>query len=72
MRRDEPETKAWWKVRLCCAHVGTQVTDLSWRPSDGFPSRRDFDTPRQRAAAHRRIETARDLSGRTGLTTRTG
>lgn len=63
LRRDEPETKAWWKVRLCCGHIATQVTDLSWRPGDGFPPRGDFDSPRRRAVARRRIETAADILG---------
>jgi len=59
LRRDEPETKASWKVRLCCGHIGTQLTELSWRPGDGFPGQAGFDTPHKRADAHGRFEEAR-------------
>src|SRR6266508_840357 len=59
LRRDEPEARAWWKVRLCCGHISTQLTDLSWRPGDGFPGNADFDTPQKRADAHGRFEEAR-------------
>ncbi len=59
LRRDEPETKALWKVRLCCGHIRTQCTSLSWGPGDGFPPSANFATPAERAEAYGRIEEAR-------------
>lgn len=59
LSRDEPVIKALWKVRLCCGHIGTQCTDLSWRPGNGFPTSVNLDTPQKRTDAYNRIEEAR-------------